>query len=379
MNVIHIIPGVTEEASGPTYSVNGLCQALLDRGHHVTLASMDMGPLRSHPSYLQTFPMGIGPRHLGRSPAMYRWLLGQCKSGSTALLHNHGMWQMNSLYPAWAARHSSVRLVQSTRGAFTAWAMDWGSRVKPIFWRLLQEPAMRRVACFHATAEGEFQDVRRLGFRQPVAVIPNGIHLPEMLPNAIRPTRTLLFLGRLHPNKGLDLLIPAWREVQESFPHWRLRILGPDEQGHQAEMEALVQRLGAERVKFEGPAYGEAKLQAYREAELFILPSYSENFGMSVAEALAAGTPAIVTKGAPWSGLERQGAGWWIGLDVPSLSACLRRAMGCPPERLEAMGWAGRDWMSQEFSWGTIADRMAATYEWLCSASSQAPAWVRQD
>ena len=117
--------------------------------------------------------------------------------------------------------------------------------------------------------------------------------------------------------------------------------------------------LGLTRVSVEGPIYGDAKTAAYREADLFVLPTLNENFGLTVAEALAAGTPAISTKGAPWSGLESEGCGWWIDHGVEPLAAALAHAMALPREALKAMGDKGREWMARDFSWDRVAQRYA--------------------
>src|SRR5207249_704153 len=111
--------------------------------------------------------------------------------------------------------------------------------------------------------------------------------------------------------------------------------------------------------------YGVEKSRAYREASLFVLPTHSENFGMTVAEALAAGTPAIVTHGAPWAGLAQYDAGWWIENGVDSLISCLEKALEVPPERLSQMGRAGHDWMKRDFNWQQIGAQFLATYRWI--------------
>jgi glycosyltransferase involved in cell wall biosynthesis len=294
------------------------------------------------------------------------------------------MWQLNSLYPGWAASKGKVNLVVSPRGAFSKWAMQYGSVMKKVFWPMLQRPAFKNATCFHATAKSEYDDIRRMGFRQPVAIIPNGIDIPELLPKQSSNVRTLLFLGRIHPVKGLDILLPAWRAIQDRFPEWRLVIIGDDngyygKSGYLEELHLLVKKLGIVRIDFIGAVYGDEKTQAYRNADLYILPSHSENFGVTVAEALAAGTPAIVTKGAPWEGLDKNGVGWWVDINVESLTACLEKALSCTPDQLEPMGIRGREWMANDFAWSKIGAQMVATYQWLLDKSLPTPSCVQLD
>lgn len=381
MRVIHVVPAITEEASGPSYSVVRLCQSLIEAGEDLTLAALDWSPLPSMPAFMKVFPLGVGPRRLGRSPGMSRWLMGETTAGRVNVVHSHGMWQMNAVYPGWVAKGRNTKLVVSPRGAFSTWAMNYGSQFKRIFWPLLQRPALVQASCFHATAESEYEDIRRLGFKQPVAIIPNGIDVPEFTQKKPRDFRTLLFLGRIHPKKGVDVLLRAWAGVMDRFPDWQLLVVGTDtgygEQGGYFErMEALAEKLKLKRTKFVGPLYGEAKWSAYREADLFVLPTHSENFGITVAEALAAGTPAIVTKGAPWQGLQTYGSGWWIDMGVDALVACLEEAMGKSREELARYGINGREWMICGFSWHSLGKKMDQTYRWLIDGGEH-PSWVR--
>jgi len=384
MRIIHVVPAIAEEASGPSYSVVRLCESLISQGQEVTLAALDWAPMPSPPDFLKTFPLGWGPRRLGPSPEMNRWLGEQARSKSVDILHNHGMWQMNSVYTGWAAKKGNINLVVSPRGAFSKWAMQHGSVMKRVFWPALQRPALEHATCFHATAVSEYEDIRRLGFRQPVAIIPNGIDIPDLPPKISGKSRTLLFLGRIHPVKGLDMLLPAWQAVQGRFPDWRLVIAGSDDgyhgkSGYLEELHWLSQKLDLERIEFAGSLYGNEKMRVYREADLYILPSYSENFGITVAEALAAGTSAIVSKGAPWGGLVTQQAGWWIDIGLDPLVACLEDALGRSPVDLGQMGQRGRRWMEAEFSWTHIGAQMADTYRWLLDKSLPIPAWLRVD
>lgn len=382
LRLVHVVPAISEEASGPTYSVRRLCESLIAQGHALELIALDWAPLEAPPPFLRTFPLGAGPRRLGRSPSMLHWLAQRCNTNQVDVLHNHGMWQMNAVYPAWAAKRSSAKLVFSPRGAFSPWAMRHGSKLKRVFWPLLQLPALRHAQCFHATAESEYEDIRRLGFNQPVALIPNGIDLPALPTRRSGPQRTLLFLGRIHVVKGLDILLRAWRAVQGGFPNWRLMIAGDDDgyhgsSGYLDKVRAEGRRLGVERVEFTGPLYGDDKLRAYREADLYVLPSRSENFAVTVAEALSMETPSVVSKGAPWHGLSEHGAGWWVDIGVDPLIICLKDAMGRSPEELGRMGQRGRAWMQRQFSWQSVGASMSETYRWLCAKTMAVPPCVR--
>lgn len=303
------------------------------------------------------------------------WLAEQASARSLDLIHNHSLWMMPNVYPGRVARKHGIPLVVSPRGTLSEWAMQSGSMVKCAFWPLLQRPALRATACFHATAASECEDIRRMGFRKPVAIIPNGIDIPDLPPKVSGDSRTLLFLGRIHPVKGLDLLLSAWGAVQARFPDWRLRIVGPDNRGYLPTMQRLVADLSLERVEFAGALLGREKWVAYHQADCFVLPTYSENFGVSVAESLAAGTPAIVTKGAPWAGLEQQGAGWWIDIGLDPLVASLEEALSHTPESLRSMGTRGRNWMKAEYSWPQIATQMLQTYQWLLHGGGK-PEWI---
>lgn len=376
MRVIHVVPAITEEASGPSYSVTRLCESLITTGTDVRLASLDWAPMPNPPGYLKSFPLGWGPRRLGVSSPMRRWLEDEAASGAIDIIHNHGLWMMPNVYSGRACRNGSCRLMVSPHGTLSRWAFGQNRLQKEIFWRLWQGPAVRAAASFHATAESEFEDIRRFGFRQPVCIIPNGIDLPPLEQKPDGGPRQLLFLGRIHPVKGVDILLRAWKAVAHRFPDWELLVAGPDNDGYLAEMQALAAQLRLERLVFPGPLYGDTKRRAYREASLFVLPTHSENFGMTVAEALAAGTPAIVTQGAPWAGLAEENAGWWIEIGVDPLVACLEQALSASPQRLREMGRAGREWMKRDFSWDQIGAQILVTYRWLLDGG-ETPPWVR--
>jgi glycosyltransferase involved in cell wall biosynthesis len=371
MRTIHVVPSISNESSGPSYSVVNLCRSLLESDVATTLVTLE-GPDSSNKSaMIKSFPVTGYPARLGRSPQMRDWLAKVAKDGSIDIMHNHSLWMMPNVYSCKAVKDTKVPLIVSPRGTLSERAMSNGSKVKKAFWPLFQRPVLDQVTCFHATAMSEYEDIRRMGFQQPVAVIPNGIDVPDVKTPLRGDMRTLLYLGRIHPIKGLDNLLPAWGAVQDCFTEWQLRIVGPDNKGYLNEMKQLAVKLKLERIEFSGPLTGDKKMAAYSEAGLFVLPSYSENFGMTVAEALASGTPAIVAQGAPWSGLNDNDAGWWIDIGIDPLVVCLEHALSQPRLSLDTMGMNGRRWMESDFSWDNIAVKMKATYDWILNGGSK--------
>ena len=239
---------------------------------------------------------------------------------------------------------------------------------KQVAWHLYQRRALGAAAAFQATSEAEAEDVRRAGLRQPVAVIPHGVGSPPEAavahPGRGGAGRTALFLSRVHPIKGLPDLVTAWGRVRPQG--WRLVVAGPEEEGHRAEVERQVRASGlAEAVTFSGPVGESEKWDLYRDADLFVLPTHSENFGIVVAEALAAGLPAITTHGAPWRALETERCGWWVPVGAEPFAAALREATSAPPGALRDMGTRGRAYVRRELSWDRTAAEHLALYQWL--------------
>jgi glycosyltransferase involved in cell wall biosynthesis len=283
------------------------------------------------------------------------------------IMHNHGLWLLPNVQAGWAATRAGKPLVISPRGMLSPVSLQFSREKKRVFWHLLQGPAVRRASCLHATSVDEYDAIREFGLVNPIAIIPNGIDLPQPTgkPAGAGTERIVLSLGRIHPKKGLDQLLRAWATIEARYPGWQLQIAGPEEAGYTAELCMLARSLGLAQVVIDGPIYGDAKWATYRAADLFVLPTMNENFGLTVAEALAAETPAISTKGAPWSRLNNEGCGWWIDHGVEPLAAALETAMAMPREALRLMGIRGRAWMAREFSWDHVARDMLDVYRWL--------------
>ena len=287
---------------------------------------------------------------------------------------------MPNIYPGSAALRARNHFVLSPRGMLGEAALKFSAREKQLFWMLAQGRAARAATCLHATSRQEYEDIRAFGLKAPIAIIPNGIDVRPAAPKGPRTEghRTLLYLGRLHPKKGLDRLLDAWDLVEDRHPDWQLDIVGPIDGDYAKMLIARVDDDAISRVRFVGPLYGDEKLEAYRRADLFVLPTLNENFAMTVAEALAQGTPVISTKGAPWADLVSYGCGWWIDQGTEPLAAAMDEAMSISWEQLASMGEAGRAWMCRDFDWSAVAASMRSVYHWL-SGRGDRPSCVVMD
>jgi len=375
MKLLQIVPHIDQEASGPTYVLYRLCEALAELGDSVELKCLAAGAPIPGVKLSVHQQWGILPRFAVSSDMMRAM---RHAAGEVDVLHNHSLWSMVNVASGVVNFGRKAKLVTSPHGTLSTWALNRRRVIKRILWPA-QRLALTRADLIHVTSEDEYQEVRALKLRVPVAIVPNGIDIPEASV-AVRAEamRTLLFLSRIHPKKGIDTLLCAWQRLERHHPNWRLEIVGAGEAEHVAHVKALAARLDVQRVVFTGPAYGAAKDAAYDGASLFVLPTYSENFAMVVAEALARGCPAVVTHGAPWSGLESEQCGWWIENDLDVLHATLDHALALTPESLAIMGRNGRRWMGRDFGWSTIAGQLHAAYHWIVFGGSP-PDCVRLD
>ncbi|WP_338243129.1 glycosyltransferase [Aurantiacibacter hainanensis] len=364
-----MIAGLGAHNGGPSYSVPRLAKALSDLGSWADIYTVvDCSHEPPEPNVF-TFPQDWGSMPVLSGLRASRSLSAglEMRAADVDILHNHGLWLMPNVAIGRVAAKSMKPLIVSPRGMLAPEALRFSAWKKKLFWALLQKPAFKQVVAWHATSQEEADDIRAFGIEAPIAIIPNGVDVTTATAkhDPRRQKRTALFLSRLHPKKGLPGLIAAWAEIALQRPSWELVIAGPDEGGHRAKLTQQIEESGATSIRFAGPIYGSEKARLLTSADLFVLPTKSENFGIAVAEALAAGVPAIVTKGAPWSGLREQNCGWWIDHGTEPLKATLLEATALPSEVRKQMGARGRAWVLQDFGWDAIGREMDATYRWV--------------
>ncbi len=418
MKILFTIAGLQPEHGGPSHSVPALAEALARAGTAVEILTQDYGPTWQAPLppaaelVTTTFVAASSPlaRRLQWSPRFKPVLRARAQSSGAQIIHDTGVWLLTNHAAAQVARAAGLPLIISPRGMLTAWSLQFKGWKKQLAWQLYQQRDVRSAQVLHATSVAEAEGFRALGLRQPIAVIPNGVALPlerqneesgkqktetegrnsnfqlstlNSQPNV----RTVLFLSRIHPKKGLLDLVRAWGEIQNSKfkiqnsesgeqARWRVVIAGGDEGGHLQELKAEIGKLKLEDVfEFTGPVEGAAKWELYRRADLFVLPSHSENFGIVVAEALACGVPVIASRGTPWEDLVTHRCGWWPEIGSEPLAAALREALAHTDQERQEMGARGRELVRVKYSWSGAAEQMRAVYRWMLKLDSK-PDWV---
>jgi glycosyltransferase involved in cell wall biosynthesis len=288
--------------------------------------------------------------------------------------HIHGLWRLPYLQVARTARALDRPVIVSVHGMLHPVALGQRSLAKRLFRWLVQDSLLLdRANCLHATAADEAEAIRRAGYRGAIAVVPWGIDRPPATPVLAKTAAPLLvYLGRLHPSKGLDTLLTAWARIAGRFPAWRLRLAGYDEGGYRAALEARVTQLGiARRVTVDGPVVNGDREALFAAASIVVLPSPAENFGLVIAEALARGIPAIATTGAPWRALVEEDCGWVSEADADTLAATLTEALSTDDATRSVMGARGRRYALPRFDWDRIAQSMRELYEWVSGRRSK--------
>lgn len=371
---IHTVGSLASSHGGPSRTVPALARAVAQcdaSTHSVVVSYLDAPPSSpltgverfrlcstSKGEEVKTIESCARKEHLG---------------AHSVILHDHGQWHRINRASAKVARRTRCMRVVSPRGMLSPWSMKHKRWKKRLAWALFAKRDLQSASAIHATSELEAEELRALGVVHPIILLPNGIderdhawltdaniQAPRFTDGTTKPYA--LFLSRIHIKKGILDLLKVWDRIRPNTMN--LVIAGHDEQG------LLQNRNLPPGCHYVGVVEGETKAQWMRHARVFLLPTYSENFGIAVAESMIAGVPVLTTTGTPWKILPKIHAGWCVEPGEQVLERNLREILQVPDATLRAMGERGRAYAESSFSWPSIGSRMLAAYRWLTRDSS---------
>jgi glycosyltransferase involved in cell wall biosynthesis len=355
MKVIHFIAGIDKGGGGTTEYMRLLSKELNKNVelHVATCAS-------SEPVDIS----GVTIKFFNTSFLRWNFMLKDffqfLASEKPDIVHINGIWSPQNWGFQKTAQELGIKVVLSPHGMLEPWILAHNPWKKKLALFLYQRKAIYRANYLIATAQMEQDNILKLGFLNPINIIPNGIDLSELKEVKMAyGTKKMVFLSRIHPKKGIELLLEAWRKADTS--EWILEIAGNGEADYIKTLTQSARDL--KNVRFVGPQYGESKWDFLRSADVMVLPTYSENFGIVVAEALAVGVPVITTKGTPWEDLESYQCGWWIELSVSNLKRSLEEVMQTPENQIKTMGANGQSLVKYKYDIKAVAKNMRALYQ----------------
>jgi len=378
MKVLHVVASLSPTWGGPVPVVKGITEAMAKKGLNVTL----FAPVVQGGSHGVIQLEGVRVRLFRQDLLSEVWRAYSSELTKTLhreierfdLVHIHEIWHHPHFAAYRAARKAKKPFIITVHGALEPWCLNYKALKKRIYAVLIQRRILNRAAAIHAITQEEVEHIRAFGVDSPIFTIPNGIdseefselppreelekHYPEL-----QGKKVVLFLGRIHPKKGLDLLARAFGQVARERKDVHLLIVGPDEGGYRGEVErSLVSEGVVEKATFTGMLTGKEKLAALSRADIFVLPSYSEGFSMAILEALACGLPVIITRQCHFPEVAEARAGIVIDPDSAQLAEAMIELLDNPKLR-EEMGNNGKRLVMERFTWDKIANQMIELYQ----------------
>lgn len=366
MRILHVIRGLTN-SSGVTHVVIPLSEEQARMGHQVSVFHIEKSreeSLKPSPDLVDSicFPMTVKSVHFGFSVQYAREL--SRRIGEYDVVHIHAVWNFPTAWALRCAQRRGVPQLVSPQGSLDLQAWRIGSFARRAYARAVEIPLLRRATAFQALSPVEEAQIQSFGISAPCVVIPNGIRLEDFPPAPERAPaagRTILFLGRIHPKKGLDILISALGLLP---PDYSLVIAGDDfGSGCRRTLELQIGNAGLKsRVRWLGEVKGAAKIAALHDCDIFVLPSLSEGMPVAVLEAMAVGCPVVITPACNLPQVSVHDAGRVANPEPKSfadaiLSLCEDR------KNIRVCGRNARDMVGRLFAWPAIAAECINAYQ----------------
>lgn len=379
MRVLHVVPSYFPAVryGGPVVSHRRLSESLVQAGVTVDIATTDANGREdlSVPTDRWVEMGGARVRYFHRWPRIdfaFSTSLASYLASSVSdydLVYVVGTFSFPSLMASAAARAANVPYIVAPLGTIQPWSLSQKRWKKMPYWTLIERRNLEQASAIHVTSEPEADAVKALFPRARIFLSPHGVDTVPPI-GVERSPRRVVFLGRIHKVKGFDVLIPALSRVAAEMPEVETVVAGPDDAGEWARVEKLLESVYPRpTLRYVGPVNGDDRWAFLSSAAVFVLPSHTENFGVAVIEALACGTPVVVSRNTPWSRVQEAGAGFWVE-NTPEQVALALLAVLRDPARARTMGAAGRE-LARTYSWTECAGAMASFYREIVEPRSE--------
>lgn len=364
MKILQTISGFGAHSGGTSTCTYDLLTAMHRIGCNVDLMTVKTDDLVGKgEEWIKALPNDtISP--YGFSHSMNRFL----KQANYDLYHTNGMWMHCNHITCLMARRKQKPYVITPHGMLYPQAMArsaWKKNLLLAVGGVAKD--LKQAACIHVTCKKEMEHYRALGYKNPVAVIPNPVPIPDFVDELKhdRQVRRIGFLGRLHPRKNIDALIEAWISLGAAVADAQLIIIGKGDSQYEQMLKGRVREHGLKNVEFAGFLTGREKFERLASLTALCVPSDFENFGMIVTEALSVGTPVIASLGTPWEELNTHHCGWWVDNSVDTLAQTIRDVLQLPQSEIERMGDNGKVLVETNYAADKVAYKMVQLYEWI--------------
>ena len=375
MKIIHFIPSIDRSIGGPARSSTQLVLFLAKLNPSDTF---ELHTLKCNDPIRTDF-------ELANAKIIFNEKWRSINLSNVDLLHVHGIWSLSIHCLLTKARRNSIPYVISIRGMLEPWSLNQKRLKKNLALWLYQYNDLQKANALHVTSNEEYNSVRKLNLQTSIINIPNGIdesEYPEKVDLRKKyKSKKIIFISRIHKKKGIEILLKAFNRIEKQTKQdWAIEIIGSGDKGYLRKLNSLSSNLKLEsQVSFMGSVYGEEKIHALSNSTLFILPTYSENFGIAIAEALAAHTPVITTQGTPWLDLIQHQAGDWIELSVDNLVNSMTKLMTLDYPSYSELCKNARNLVLTKYTFSNQSHKMNNAYSWLLDTSRQVPKFIILD
>tara|TARA_B100000886_G_scaffold219394_2_gene152351 strand:+ start:26506 stop:27693 length:1188 start_codon:yes stop_codon:yes gene_type:complete len=381
INIFQTINNLSSSSGGPTKTVLSLSECLNNK---VNLQIISNEIIQTNESYLKKFEnlrIKYKKKNFSLNPiydnALEKFISELNVDSTNTIFHDNGIWLPFNNTISNVCRKNSIPIIISSHGMLEPWSFRYRYFKKKLAWYIYQQKNLKNVNVIHATSNMEAENIFKLNLNVPIALIPNGIDKPikNKISSNFDPTsigllkndqrQIMLFLGRIHPKKGLLNFLVAWKNSLSYLSDWRLVIAGFPEENYLEKLKKFVNKNKIDNsVFFLGPLFGEDLANIYKYSKIFVLPTFSENFGLVVAEALSYGLPTITTKNTPWSLLDKENAGWCCESKITDLERVIKIATNLTLSDYKIMSHNAYQ-LSKNYDWNKISISFFELYKWI--------------